>query len=355
MVARAGHPSSRPEFPSTWIASIGSAGLATDPQKIARSPVSSTLPRDAARPSRSPVPQTPVVSRSMAEWLDRPVQWLRSHRSSLQPTFVACVVLTLLLTAAGQLLSGLSGDPASLATMDVLPLLGMAMSMGLAVFALTTLVELVACAGLVAVDNGQPSTMKAVLARALAVPMVTAALTRGAIHALMAVTTIFTCGLGIFLWLVVVMYLPLVLPVAAREQVGGVNAHLRSMSLLSWTPRHGPWYGSVDRVVVALHVIAGLAYALWALPNLPTIAWMIWTVGEKLGTGQLDPATLQAELAPPIWLGLPVQVVSALVGLATTFYSQRLFLDLHTDLLDAREGRALHRALDHLGVPRTDG
>ena len=298
---------------------------------------------------------TPPLQRPLADWLDAPIQRLRAHRRALSATLTTCILLVIAITGIGQAPSVVSGDPNAMSTSQLgVMMLGVGVA-AILTGALVTLVEMVACVGVDSVARGERLTMSELLRRAVQRPLVTAAVVRMLFHLSMAILTIISCGIGLIVWLVAYLYIPLVFPVAVREGVGGLQAHLRSVNLINWRPRGGPWYGSVDRVVVAVHVVAGLAYALWALPNLPSLAWMGVTAWELITSGAVDPLTIQEQLVPPIWLTLPVQLASNVLGLLTTLYSQQLYLDLHADLRDAREGHDLHAALDRLGAPTADG
>ena len=157
--------------------------------------------------------------------------------------------------------------------------------------------------------------------------------------------------MGLLAWLFLILYLPLALPIAFREGIGGFQGYLRSISLIHWSPPGGPWYGATDRVIVGLHVIGGIGYAFLAIPNLPAAAWVMSNLDAALRMTTLDPMALQSLMTPPPSVALPIQVLAGVLGLVANFYSYRLFLDLHTDLIDAREGHSLARALDRLQVP----
>lgn len=297
---------------------------------------------------------TSPTERSLADWLDAPVATLRARRRALMPTVSAGLVILIATTVTGQALTLVSSDLESLSTGSLVLFVVATFVGSIAMGVLITLAEMVCAAGVFEVEERRPAKMADVFAIALRRPMITAALVRLLFHVSMAILTLATCGLGLVAWLMAFLYIPLVFPVALREETGGLKALLRSVDLVSWKPAGGPWYGSVDRVVVAYHVVAGIAYALWALPSLPSLAWMGVTTWELIMSGTFDPLTVQEQLVPPVWLSVPAQVASHAMGLLATLYSQQLYLDLHRDLRDAREGLDLQRALDRLGAPTND-
>jgi len=290
----------------------------------------------------------------MADWLDAPIGKLRRSRTALVPTFTAGLVLALTNTILGHLLGSVSSgmNPASPADFAVAGLLSV--SLVTTTVALTTVLEMVLCTGVDAVERRRPTTALGVVQDALRKPLVTAAVARLMIHLSLAILTICTCGLGLVAWLTAALYLPLIFPVAVREQVGGLQAALRSVNLLAWKPSGGPWYGSVDRVVIAYHVVAAVGYALWALPNVPLLAWTGAAFFELIASGSTDLTVAQQALTPPAWLSLPVGLLSSVLGLLPLMYSQQLYLDLHQDLRNRREGTDLHAALDRMEAPPAD-
>ena len=268
----------------------------------------------------------------------------------LVPVFAVALALGSASSLVGQLgsIAPLSPSSSSAGMGGALLLAGCG---ALVAHALLVLVDLVLCAGLAAVDRDGSVTAHSVLKAALRRPSITAAFARALFHLAMAFITLMTCGIGVVIWLLALMYIPLALPVAAREATGGIQALLRSANLLSWRPEGGPWYGTVDRVIVGYHAVAGISYALWTLPNLPLLAWLGNAATELLASGTMDPTVLQAGLTPPIWMGLPTHLLSTMVGVLGSAYSHQLFLDLHEDIVAAREGTDIHAALDRLDLP----
>jgi len=296
--------------------------------------------------------QTSMHARTLAQWLDQPVHTLKARWRLLLAPAMAALVINLTMVLLGQLSGSAISTPGSIPGAGEFLLLfvvGLVLVPGM-----WALSEIIVTAGLVEVEETGGATMRGVLKRTFAVHVLTATAMRFLVHAAMIVVSMLTCGLGIFAWLFVLMYLPLVLPAAMREGLGGVAAVRRSMQLTWWRPTSGgPSTGSADRVVVAYHVVVGLAYALSALPSLPTAVWSGLTVWGLVVDGSFDPMSLesgalQAQLTPPIWLVVPVQAVTSTMGLLGSFYGAQLFLDLHRDLVDGRDGADFDRALDQL-------
>jgi len=290
-------------------------------------------------------------TRTLAQWLDRPVHTLKARWRLLTVPALATLVVHLAMVLAAQSMALGASEPGALPGPADLALI-FAVSLGL-VPALWVLSELVTTAGLLEVEEGRQPSFGGVFRRALQGQVLTAAFVRYLLHAVLFVVSMVTCGLGLFAWLFILMYLPLVIPAAMREGVGGVGAVKRSMQLTWWRPQGGASLGSGDRVVVAYHVLVGLTYALNSLPSLPSLVWSGLAIWSMVADGSFDPAALQSgalqsQLTPPIWLVVPVQLVTTVVGLAATFYGTQLFLDLHRDLVDAREGTDFDRALDRL-------
>ena len=290
-------------------------------------------------------------TRRLASWLDQPVHTLKAHWRQLQVPALAVLVTSLLMVLSAQLMSLVASTPGAVPSPTQLAAT-LAVSIGV-LPVLVVLSELFSTAGLVLLEEGRPLSVSGMVARALQGHVLLAVLMRLLLHGVLLVLTIVTCGLGIVVWLGVLMYLPLVVPVAMREGIGGVAAVRRSMQLVWWRPTGGPAMGSADRVVVGYHVVAGLTYAVAALPGLPSLVWNGLTLWGMVADGSLDASmlqsgALQAQLTPPMWLVVPVQLATSVMGLVATFYTQQLFLDLHRDLQDAREGHDFDRALDQL-------
>ncbi len=298
-------------------------------------------------------PPTAIPQRSMAEWLDHPVRWLRWNAHTLRPMMWLAVALVLFPAVLGQLLTGLSPSPGGLSLAEAPLWMVLTVLSATVTYGCTALLQLTLYVSMAAVDQGRVLTVRSILQDALRWPMVSTLLAGLAIQLAMVVLGVLTCGMGLLAWLVLALYLPLAFPIAAREGVGGFQAHLRSISLVHWSPPSGPWYGSADRVIVGLHVIGGIGYALLAIPNVPAAAWVVSNLDAMFGMTSLDPVALLEVVTPPIWLALPIQLTAGTLGLVAKFYSHRLFLDLHTDLLNAREGRDLEQALDRLQDPPT--
>ena len=296
-------------------------------------------------------PTSSIPRRSMALWLDAPVDWLRQHFHDLRPALMLAVGLSAVPVLGGQVITTSMNNPSSLTSLPITILVGVA-TVGLILVA-QWLLKLVVYASLTLVETGRAVTTRSVLQSACKRPMLTTALAGALLQGSMVVLSVMTCGTGTVFWLILVLYIPLALPVAAREGVGGVSAYLRSMSLVSWTPPRGPWYGATDRVVVALHVIAGISLALSVMPQLPVALFFLDRFRDLAGGGPPDLQSLPELLRPPIWLSLPAQLSTAAFAVVSRFYSARLFLDLHTDLVDAREGASVARALNALQATTT--
>lgn len=315
------------------------------PERDPTEPPPQPPPPGGAAPSlREPQP-------SMAVWLDQPVSHLRARHALLGPTVGACVMVSVAVTLLGQAGGLVSVDLETLTATRLLPLVLLAGASMVLVGALVTWIELLACAGAVAAEAGRRLSVGEVVRASLTPPMRSAGLVRMLFHAAMATLALSTCGVGLLVWLVALIYVPLAVPIAAREGVGGMAGLLQSISLVSWRPPHGRWYGAADRVVVALHVIAGLAYAVWAIPNVPTIGWLCLALWSMASGGTFDPNTALEALLPPPWLSVPVQAASGAAGVLVTLYTQQLYLDLHAHLRARRDGTDLHAALDRLGAP----
>ncbi len=279
----------------------------------------------------------------MAEWLDEPIGWLRAHFFSLLPVMAVAVALTMMPTLATQVLTSLSFDRS-----DGLGLLLTGLSSaGLVLVILLAPAVLPLCifVSMTELEDRGAVPLRALLRRSTDRALVSTACAGALIQACMFILALATCGFGATFWLVLVLYIPLAIPIAAREGTVWFQSHLRSATLVSWKPRGGPWYGSTDRVVVALHVVAGVGIALAAVPQLPLALHLVPRLQELLTSSSLDLQVVQQALTPPLWVSLPTLITTSAASVVTRFYSARLFLDLHSDLVEAREGGALAHQL----------
>jgi hypothetical protein len=290
-------------------------------------------------------------TRTLAQWLDQPIHTLKARWRRLQVPALAVLVVSLSMVLSAQVMSLAVSSPGAVPGIGQM-VAALGVTLGL-LPVLMVLAELFSAAGLLEVEEGRTPTFSSLIKRTLQANVILAVLARLLLHAVLLVLSTITCGLGLIVWLAVIMYLPLVVPVAMREGLGGAAAVRRSIQLTWWRPTGGPTMGSADRVVIAYHVVVGLTYAVNALPSLPTLVWNGLALWGMVADGTLDGSmlqsgALQAQLTPPIWLVLPVQLVTSVMALSVTFYTQQLFLDLHRDLVDAREGSDFDRALDQL-------
>ena len=72
-----------------------------------------------------PAPTT-IPQRSMAEWLDHPVGWLRSNARTLRPMMWLAVALVLFPALLGQLLTALGPSPGAFGPAGALLWMGLA-------------------------------------------------------------------------------------------------------------------------------------------------------------------------------------------------------------------------------------
>ena len=286
----------------------------------------------------------------LSRWLDQPVHTLKARAGRLKLPAAVALVINMGMVVGAQLastqLTSAGGVPSG-------PQLAVVLALALAGPLAWILVELITTAGVLFAEEDQTPELRALLGRAFQGNVLSAVFVRLLVHVACLGLTVLTCGTGIVAWLAILMYLPLVVPCAMREGVGGYAAVRRSQNLLWWRPSGGPALGSGDRVVVAFHVVVGLTYAVQAIPTLPSMVWSGIAMWGLVADGSFDPSllqdgSLQAQLTPPIWLTLPVQLLTSMAGLTALFYSQQLFLDLHQDLTESRDGVDFDRTLDCL-------
>lgn len=290
-----------------------------------------------------------TVRPALAVWLDRPFSRLWERRALLGPTATVAIAAQVLMAAVGLSLQALiPSDPTALSSTSGLTAafgsMGIAYTLLIAFFYIG---QTAMMAGLEAAGRGVRLSVGELLGVALSWSMLSASL---AAFATTAGSTAFTCGFG---FLITFPLLVLVKPVVLREDCRGFSAVGRAAGLLLRSGPGLPKLGHLDRSIIALHVIVGVAYAFNGLVQVPNMAWGAVTGWRMVAEGILlaDPTSLQAAMTPPIWLSAPTALAGAFMSCITGGYSAQLFLDLHEDALSAEQGSDILSAIDGLRSP----
>ncbi len=285
---------------------------------------------------------------SLAAWLDAPLRTMRIHGRAFAPVLGATVAALLVTAGIGSLVapSAPSGETASWTMLTGSPLsvlhaslLSPLVTLGVQTFWFAALLRFETTGACGLADVWADCQRKAVW---------TASLAWFAFQGAMVFFVLSTCGLGIVVWAVAQMLVPLTLPIALREDVPGVAAVVRSTHWMLWRAPGDPWHGSMFPVVVALHVIAGLSSVVMAVPQIPTVVWAVHLGAEVLGRGRLDPWSLVSLLQPPLWVSIPSAVGGVLASVVATAYGAHLMLDLHTAIVRDAEGADLRQLLEKI-------